>query len=638
MEQKIDVNEYISFLPETGKILLNNQRIVIFGADSLGTLRRDLISVLGLDRAKGFLLRYGWNCGLENADTMKSALPYETELDWVTIGPKIHDMTGQVKVKPIEISYDPITGDYYAEGLWHHSYEAEQHIKHFGYHHEPVCFTLTGHAGGYVSRHLGKKVIFKEVECIGKGDQHCRWIGRLIQDWGDEIQNEAPFYEEENLALKLETAYKRIENQNEMFKRVLRINEQLSRVLLKNKSLLSIITVLGRQLKTAVIIEDKDFNLLESFGPYKHHRFKQFIENQIDIQETEIKTLMEKARTVQLSIPSHYGWSHQRLISPIIANNQTLGYISLIGEKSDFDEFEFIALEHTSTICAIQLLNEKTTLETEQRIKGELLDELITGNLNIEDMSQRMRLIGHDLNQPHFLLLFDLRFRQNVGQGNHETLLTELKKEMAETIYTKIKELGQTCLLTSKLDQIITLVSCKTVENLHMKIKDFGLILVKALSDKFAKMNIILGISSKCNNIKGYKRSYEDAKKAVELSNLRKDNMTVITFEELSLIARICNDENLEELQTFALDLLGDIVTYDQKRNSELLKTLYYFFENQGNVLKTARTMLLSAGSIKYRIKKFEEISNLDLASSKDFFDAQMALQILLFLGIINLN
>ncbi|WP_413300310.1 XylR N-terminal domain-containing protein [Bacillus sp. 1P10SD] len=635
MNNKIDVNEHLTFHTETSEIFLNKQRIILMGADSLGTLRRDLISALGTERAKGFLLRYGWNCGVENAENMMTALPFETELDWITIGPKIHAMTGHVNVEATEINFDPKTGDYFAEGYWYHSYEAEQHIKHFGFHHEPVCYTLIGQAGGYVSKHLGRKVIFKEIECIGKGDARCHWIGKPLEDWGKEIQSETHFYVEEDLELELNDAYKRIENQKEMLQRVLKINEQISNVLLKKKDLHSIISILGQHFQTSVIVEDQDFQLLASFGKYKNHDIKRFIDNPFGLQKIPINNLNKHKRTSHLSLPEQFGWAHNRLTAPIMVNNQPLGYLSLIRENVEFDEIEYIALERTATICAIQMLNEKTALETEQRIKGEFLDELIRGNPNVEDLTHRMKFIGHDLNQPHYLFLFDLRHRHEIYDELEETELLEIKKQMAESIYSQIKSFGQSCLVSSKLDQIISLVPSDTIEKVNLSVKEFGNLLVKHLGNSYQQMSIILGISSQCKHIKLYKRGYEEARKAIEIAQFKQEKIDVVAFDELGLIARLCNDKNLAELKSFALDILEPLVIYDQKSSSELLKTLFYYFENQGNVLKTARNMMLSAGSIKYRIKRIEEITSLNLLLSKDFFDAQVALQILIFLGLV---
>ena len=36
-------------------------------SSAFGTLRQELINTLGLPRAKGFLLRYGWNCGVSDS-------------------------------------------------------------------------------------------------------------------------------------------------------------------------------------------------------------------------------------------------------------------------------------------------------------------------------------------------------------------------------------------------------------------------------------------------------------------------------------------------------------------------------------------------------------------------------------------
>lgn len=140
-------------------------------------------------------------------------LPWEEELEWLHAAPKIHSIEGTVLVDSIELRANKEKGEFYSEGYWYHSYEAEQHIKHFGHHHEPVCSTLIGYAGGYGSYYLGRRGVFKEVECVGKGDPYCRYIGKPIEDWGTEINDILHLYEEENLSIELDRAYRSIEKQ-----------------------------------------------------------------------------------------------------------------------------------------------------------------------------------------------------------------------------------------------------------------------------------------------------------------------------------------------------------------------------------------------------------------------------------------
>ena len=155
------VAESLSFQSDEGKVYFKGRRVIFMGADASGTLRNDLISALGPERAKGFLLRYGWNCGVNDAKYIKNMLPWETELEWLLEAPKIHSIEGTVLAVPIEIRANQETGEFYSEGYWYNSYEAEQYIQHFGHQHEPVCSTLVGYAGGYGSHYLGRKVIFK---------------------------------------------------------------------------------------------------------------------------------------------------------------------------------------------------------------------------------------------------------------------------------------------------------------------------------------------------------------------------------------------------------------------------------------------------------------------------------------------
>jgi len=82
-----------------------------------------------------------------------------------------------------------------AEGIWHDSYEAEQHLLHLGQADEPVCWTLSGFASGYMSCVYGREIIAIEDRCRGKGDALCRAVVRSKEEWGPELATHLPFYQ-----------------------------------------------------------------------------------------------------------------------------------------------------------------------------------------------------------------------------------------------------------------------------------------------------------------------------------------------------------------------------------------------------------------------------------------------------------
>jgi hypothetical protein len=58
------------------------------------------------------------------------------------------------------------------------SYEAEQHLLHFGRADAPMCWTICGLTSGYLSRTAGEEIYVLEDRCMGKGDAACHLFGR----------------------------------------------------------------------------------------------------------------------------------------------------------------------------------------------------------------------------------------------------------------------------------------------------------------------------------------------------------------------------------------------------------------------------------------------------------------------------
>ena len=147
---------------------MNSQLMISIPSSAFGSLRKELINTLGIERAKGFLLRYGWDCGVTDSLQIKE-IEWENPKDILLAGPKMHMSNGHVQVEPTVCEVDIDKGTLHFEGIWKNSTEAIEHIKLFGYSPEPVCHSLVGCASGYLSTVMGKKVIAIETECIANG-------------------------------------------------------------------------------------------------------------------------------------------------------------------------------------------------------------------------------------------------------------------------------------------------------------------------------------------------------------------------------------------------------------------------------------------------------------------------------------
>ncbi|WP_459204380.1 sigma 54-interacting transcriptional regulator (plasmid) [Ralstonia pseudosolanacearum] len=180
-----DISECLYFSPGDGRIWLNDQRMLLLHSRAMGTLRRELIDSLGIDRARGLLTRSGYVSGAHDARLVRERWPDAEPSAILIAGTRLHTLEGMVKVVPVSFSYAPESGRYQGEFLWHNSSEDDEHLEAYGVGTAPACWLQLGYAIGYVSTLLGHLVIFREVECRAMGAGVCRVIGKSAELWDD---------------------------------------------------------------------------------------------------------------------------------------------------------------------------------------------------------------------------------------------------------------------------------------------------------------------------------------------------------------------------------------------------------------------------------------------------------------------
>ena len=172
---------------ESGVIRFKHRRMLIFDADAMGLLRKELVETLGLERARRILTRFGYACGYRDALTSKELFDWQNDADWLAAGPRLHTLQGIVQARQLRLQMDKGGGFLEGETEWLHSYEAEQHLKHIGQSDSPVCWTLTGYASGHSTAVFGSEVCCFEKECVGKGDARCLVEGRAVTAQSDQV-------------------------------------------------------------------------------------------------------------------------------------------------------------------------------------------------------------------------------------------------------------------------------------------------------------------------------------------------------------------------------------------------------------------------------------------------------------------
>ncbi len=194
-----DLSERLKFSPKDGRIWLDDIRMMLLHASSMGALRSELIESLGINKARALLTRMGYVSGAQDAELAAKLRPGADFFEVFSVGPQLHSLEGIVSVEPVRLEADVEKGTFYGEFLWHDSIEDEIHIEKYGIGTEPVCWMQIGYASGYTSVFMGRPIVYQEVECRAQGHIHCRIIGKPVEEW-DDIEEDMAFMQPQAFA------------------------------------------------------------------------------------------------------------------------------------------------------------------------------------------------------------------------------------------------------------------------------------------------------------------------------------------------------------------------------------------------------------------------------------------------------
>ena len=603
---------------------MNSEPMIKIPSSAFGALRRELIDTLGSERAKGFLRRYGWNCGV--TDTLQlQEREWENPKDLILAGPRIHTLNGHVQVEPIVCEVDFDKGTLHFEGEWVHSNEAQEHIKIFGYSEEPVCHSLVGYASGYLSTIMGKKVITKETQCIAMGHEHCHWVSKTVEEWNSDsdIEKEIYFYEADRMYDELEETYDKLRMERDSLSRTYDVHLKLFKEIVYETGLQSMTNIWYETMRMPLIIETLDCEIravagisMEEATKYSS-QFKEWLE-----QDNKKK---EMNQTIILDIAPGY----KRVISPIYSRQSIDGYCSFLTETNVSEADEMI-LGQFALACSLHLLNERTRINTEQQLKGSFLEDILSKRITKSEIVDRAHYLDFELYAPYFMVAIHRQFEES--SINKEM---EFNDQFMNDLLKFFKTKGVNALLGQKSGNIIILFSESMISKSHFKKESLCQQTLDYCMTRYPKSLFEMGVSSSSPSIEKAFQLYDESVASLKVTNYHQN---LVFFDSLGIIGMLLQAKDLETIENFANKILGDLVEEDQAKNMELTKTLYHYLENGSNVYQTARAMNFSISGLRYRLGRLNEILQLDMSKAYTRHEIYLALQALMVIGKLEID
>src|SRR5438477_11035162 len=252
-------------------------------------------------------------------------------------------------------------------------------------------------------------------------------------------------------------------------KRSIEIHRRFTELVLDGKGVNEICRTLADLLESAVVVEDASFHLLAHAGgsadPHRKETIlRQGTPHRVLFDPQIQRTLREvEAKRGPVKVPAfpHLGMSRERLIAPILAANQVLGYISILDHPPHNEVLAFMAIEQAALVLALSIAKERELSEVEGRVRGEFLDDLTHGTYGDEAAAQRRaRHLGYPLAGAHVLLAVDIDgFREYIrARQLSEETIQAVKRDFHRRVTATIKSGFPRYLLSTRSDTVYTLL------------------------------------------------------------------------------------------------------------------------------------------------------------------------------------
>ncbi|HYH59780.1 MAG TPA: helix-turn-helix domain-containing protein [Thermoleophilaceae bacterium] len=110
-----------------------------------------------------------------------------------------------------------------------------------------------------------------------------------------------------------------------------------------------------------------------------------------------------------------------------------------------------------------------------------------------------------------------------------------------------------------------------------------------------------------------------------------------LNFEETGAYRLLLSSmtDNPAELRSFHDETVAPLVAYDEQYETELVRTLETFLDEDGNVAQTAQRLFTHRHTIRYRLERVKELTELDVSSTDGRERLGLGLKAMRVLGIV---
>lgn len=312
----------------------------------------------------------------------------------------------------------------------------------------------------------------------------------------------------------------------------------------------------------------------------------------------------------------------------ISLNAEVLGKFSMNILEKDITEMQKNALGYVGDLYILMHKEKFSEDRVDKDLKQELVLDICTGNIKSrEEFNIRCKLNGWDMKDNVVVVIFDLDEykKKTVDLKESSGKIEVVKEKMFRDLRNNFLNVGMTFYYYQNSDSIIFIFE---FDNNYLHNKDSVFKRVMEDSKENYGFTYTIGIGRTINNIFDTPISYTEAREAVKIGRSMLGLGMIHEYKDLELFSLLNNAVNKDILAGELMRPIRKLIEYDRENETEYYIFLKELINANWSLTRASENNYIHYNTAKYRLKKTEEIMELQTDGANARFKLELALRL----------
>lgn len=404
------------------------------------------------------------------------------------------------------------------------------------------------------------------------------------------IENAALFQETREAVAGLSSAKSVIEANNHRLEVAIELHERLMALVVEGGSIQDLADALVQVIGGSVIVlddEGRELGRAMTASP------------EIDGACSEMLRRLAAAdlppRSTRMEVENLLG-----IVTPVVTGANNLGSLVYLGENAPEDDGR--SLERAAAVIALLLLNRRAHDEADNRVRGEILAELLSSSpRDVEAIERRARLLNVDLAQDLAVLV-----------------LLPRTGAVPRSLRTEAGGVARSArgLMTSYADRIVMLLPGTSADDS-----------AKSVARSLSHSDVTVGASGPIANLPEVRHHEDRARRSAQLLVALGRVGEGASSEQMGIYGLLLSEAGQEHARAFIDRCIGTVRRYDEARGTALLTTLDAYFASETNVAVAAERLFVHVNTLYQRLERLDRVLGKGWRSGDRALEIRLALR-----------